>query len=280
MMPLALDQTVEAVRERVFRWRRGGERIALVPTMGALHAGHLELVETARAHADRVIVSIFVNPSQFAPGEDFATYPRDFDGDLAKLSHLTDGVFAPSPEEMYPPGHAIVVSVAGPAMGLESDSRPHFFAGVATIVSKLLLAVGPDVAVFGEKDYQQLLVIRRLVVDLRLPIEIVGAPIVRDDDGLALSSRNAYLDDDQRRLAPRLHETLLATAELLRAGTLTATAMEQGRAALANAGFDVDYFVLRDANTLGQITNRETEPMRLLVAARLGRTRLIDNIAV
>lgn len=280
MMSPTLDRTVDGVREHVFHWRREGQRIALVPTMGALHAGHLALVETARSKADRVIVSIFVNPSQFGPGEDFSTYPRDFDGDVAKLSHLVDAVFAPVAEEMYPPGHATVVAVAGPALGLESDSRPHFFAGVATIVSKLLLAVGPDIAVFGEKDYQQLLVTRRMVADLHLPVEIVGTPIVRDHDGLALSSRNAYLDPDQRAIAPKLHETLNATAGMLRAGTLTATAMEQGRAALAEAGFDVDYFELRDANTLGEIANRETDPMRLLVAARLGRTRLIDNVAV
>ncbi len=275
---IPVDETVTAIRQRAADWRRVGETIALVPTMGALHAGHLALAEAARGRADRVVVSIFVNPTQFGANEDFSAYPRDLDGDLGKLSPAADAVFAPGKDEMYPAGFATTVSVAGPAIGLESDFRPTHFAGVATVVAKLLLAVGPDAALFGEKDYQQLLVVKRLVADLRLPVEIVGHPTVREADGLALSSRNAYLSAGERRLAPQLHQHIAAAAAAIRRGELAATAIEEARAGLMAAGFDVDYVALRDAETLAEVTDRASETMRILVAARLGRTRLIDNV--
>ncbi len=279
-MPPSIEKTVDDIRQRVAEWRLAGARIALVPTMGALHRGHLALVEQARQLADRVVVSVFVNPAQFAVGEDFPSYPRDLDGDVAKLSHLADAVFAPDTKEMYPDGYATTLSLAGPAEGLETDFRPGFFAGVATVVAKLLLAVGPDTALFGEKDYQQLLVIKRLVADLRLPVAISSHPIEREEDGLALSSRNVYLSPEERSVAPRLHAALMVAADAIRSGELASTAMEEARAAVRAAGFDVDYVELRDAETLGPVSDHATEPMRILAAARLGPTRLIDNVPV
>jgi pantoate--beta-alanine ligase len=248
--------------------------------MGSLHAGHLALVDEARGLADRVVVSIFVNPIQFAPGEDYPSYPRDLDGDVTKLADLADAVFAPEAAEMYPDGFATSVHLAGPAVGLESDFRPDHFAGVATIVTKLLLAVTPDAAVFGEKDYQQLLVIRRLVADLRIPVDIAAGPIVREADGLALSSRNAYLSDDERATAPALHRVLKAAAAAIAGGELVATSLEEARQTLLSTGFDVDYLELRNAASLASVTDQTSEPLRILSAVRLGRTRLIDNIAV
>ncbi|MGV8840555.1 MAG: pantoate--beta-alanine ligase [Bauldia sp.] len=275
------DATIAAVRERVAAWRADGERVGFVPTMGALHAGHLALVRNARRTAGRVIVSVFVNPTQFAPTEDFGAYPRDLAGDLAKLaSGGADAVFAPTTREMYPAGFATEIRVGGPSAGLETDFRPHFFAGVATVVAKLLIAVGPDVAVFGEKDYQQLLVVRRLVADLRLPVEIIGHPVERETDGLALSSRNAYLSPAERATAPTLHAALTAAAAAIRAGADADTALAAARARLADAGFVVDYVELRSAADLSPVDGPSTGPLRLLAAARLGRTRLIDNIAV
>lgn len=275
-----VDRTVNALRNRLSAWRKAGDRIALIPTMGALHAGHLELVRTARSVAQRVIVSVFVNPAQFAPTEDFAAYPRDLPGDVGKLAGVgVDAVFAPTVEEMYPAGFALTIGMRGPAEGLETDFRPHFFAGVATVVAKLFVAAMPDLAVFGEKDYQQLLVVRRLAADLGLPIEIVGQPVIRESDGLAMSSRNAYLSPAERKVAPELHRTLLAAAEAIRRNGDADAALEAARDHLAVSGFKVDYVELRDADTLGP-TASGTGAMRLLAAARLGRTRLIDNIPV
>jgi pantoate--beta-alanine ligase len=249
----------------------------MVPTMGALHDGHLSLVRRARELGSRVVVSIFVNPTQFAPHEDFAAYPRDLTADLAKLEGLADIVFAPSAGEMYPDGFATTITVGGPSAGLESDVRPHFFAGVATVVAKLLLAARPDAAVFGEKDYQQLLVVKRLAKDLGLATEIVGAPTLREADGLAMSSRNAYLAPAERAVAGRLNAVLKDV--IGRAGEPRA-AEAWGEAALKQAGFDrVDYVAIRDAESLAVAETLE-RPARVLAAARIGRTRLIDNMPV
>ena len=275
-----LDETVTEIRRRVAAWRANGEKIALVPTMGALHAGHLALVERARRSADRTVVSIFVNPTQFGVNEDFPIYPRELDGDLVKLAHAADAVFGPSAAELYPKGFATSVSVGGPAEGLETDFRPDFFAGVATIVTKLLLAIGPDIAIFGEKDYQQLLVVRRLVTDLAMPVTIESYPVVRESDGLALSSRNAYLGADERRVAPRLYHILVEAAAGINDGVPAMTVIADARQSLLDAGFDVDYVELRDAATLEPVIKQGSEPSRILAAVRLGRKRLIDNVAV
>jgi len=257
--------TVNALRARVSDWRRERLRIALVPTMGALHAGHLSLVEAIRKRADKVVVSIFVNPAQFALHEDFDRYPRDLEADVEKLGHGADAVFVPSVREMYPEGFATRIEVGGPSAGLETEFRTHFFAGVATVVAKLLIAAMPDVAIFGEKDYQQLLVIRRLVADLALPVEIVGAPTMREADGLAMSSRNAYLNPRERAIAGRLNVILRNAADEKKAAS-----------DLLAAGFDaVDYVAIRDAATLGPPGDG---PKRILAAVRIGGTRLIDNM--
>ncbi len=255
-------------------------RVALVPTMGALHEGHISLVNEARKHSGLVVVSIFVNPTQFAVGEDFDAYPRSLDADMKKLAGGADIVFAPSAREMYPGGHATTISVGGPAAGLETDFRPHFFAGVATVVAKLLIAAGPDVAVFGEKDYQQLLVVKRLVRDLALPVTIIGAPILREADGLALSSRNAYLSTGERRIAGRLNVILKdAVAQARASGDLRAVEAAATEA-LWQAGFShVDYVAIRDAQTLEHIAALD-RPARILAAVKIGKTRLIDNMAV
>ncbi len=276
---LATVRTGEALRERVGAWRGKGQRVALVPTMGALHEGHRSLVRLARRSADRVVASLFVNPAQFGQGEDFGAYPRDEAADAAALAECgCDLLFAPSAEAIYPIGFATTVSVAGPAAELEGAVRPGHFAGVATVVAKLLLLAGPDTAVFGEKDYQQLVVVRRLVADLAIPTEILAAPTMREPDGLALSSRNVYLSAGERRVAPALHRALARAADRLREGGGIAAAEEEGREAVLAAGFDsVDYFAARDAETLAA---SNTGPRRLLAAARLGRTRLIDNVAV
>ncbi len=286
-MNLGQERTPDVVRriavmqQRSAAWRAEGNRIALVPTMGALHAGHLELVRAAGAEADKVIVSIFVNPTQFAPGEDFASYPRTEEADLASLSKLSiDAIFAPTVAGMYPDGYATTISVAGPATGLESDARPHFFQGVATVVAKLFIACAPDVAMFGEKDYQQLLVVRRMAADLGLPVSVIGLPTVRAPDGLALSSRNGYLSAEERAAAPRLHAALAAAAAAMRSGVDATAALAAATDALETAGFRVDYVALRNAETLAEVADPVREPLRLLAAARLGKTRLIDNIPV
>ena len=276
-----IHRTVDALRTAVAGWRSEGLRVGMVPTMGALHSGHLELVRAARERADRIIVTIFVNPTQFAPTEDFGSYPRTETSDVAKLAQLgVEAVFAPNANEMYPAGYATTVSLAGPAIGLETDFRPHFFSGVATVVSKLLIAGFPDVAMFGEKDYQQLMVVRQMARDLRLPTEIVGLPTIREADGLALSSRNAYLSSEERQTATTISRAMRQAAETIRAGGDVETALAKGRSTLTEAGFRVDYLVLRNAETLAEIVDVASEPCRMLVAAWLGKTRLIDNIAV
>jgi pantoate--beta-alanine ligase len=276
-----IDRSVAGIRNLVGQWRAAGDRIALVPTMGALHQGHIALVRAARELADRTVVSIFVNPTQFAANEDLATYPRDEAADLDQLAGLAvDAVFAPPVSAMYPDGFATSVTLGGPATGLETDFRPQFFTGVATVVAKLLIACVPDTAIFGEKDYQQLLVIRRMVVDLALPVAIVGHPTVREADGLALSSRNAYLSPPERETAPALHRALAAARSAIRAGVPVDDALAASEAELRGAGFAVDYIALRNAETLAPVTDLESEPLRLLASARLGKTRLIDNIPV
>jgi pantoate--beta-alanine ligase len=276
-----IERSVAALRARVSAWRKAGESVALVPTMGALHDGHLALVDAAKSRAKRVVVSIFVNPRQFAPSEDFASYPRREAEDAAKLADRdADAIFAPPALEMYPTGEATSVVLAGPALGLESDFRPHFFAGVATVVTKLLLAALPDIAIFGEKDYQQLAVIRRMATDLLIPVEIVGHPTIREPDGLAFSSRNAYLAPAERRIAPNLHAVLDEVAGAIRAGRDAAGTINGAAAKLRGIGFKVDYLELRNAETLQPVGDIQAEPLRLLVAAWLGKTRLIDNIAV
>ena len=256
--------------------------IALVPTMGALHAGHLSLVRIARRHAARVIVSIFVNPAQFAPHEDLAAYPRTWATDVAALANEgVDLIWAPSVGVMYPDGFATRVVPDGPAkVGLEDAFRPHFFAGVATVVAKLFLQCRPDVAIFGEKDFQQLKVVTRLARDLDLRLKVIGAPIVREPDGLAMSSRNAYLTPAERAVAPVLHRTLKACARRISGGSPIARNLAEGRKAITAAGFALDYLEARNADTLAPVRGRADGPIRLLVAARLGKTRLIDNHGV
>jgi len=256
--------------------------VALVPTMGALHAGHLSLVRIARRHAARVIVSIFVNPAQFAPHEDLATYPRSWAADTAGLANEgVDLIWAPSVDVMYPDGFATRVVPDGPAKaGLEDAFRPHFFAGVATVVAKLFLQCRPDVAIFGEKDFQQLKVVTRLARDLDLRLKVIGAPIVREPDGLAMSSRNAYLTPAERAVAPVLHRTLMACARRISGGSPIARILADGRKAITAAGFALDYLEARNADTLAPVRGRADGPIRLLVAARLGKTRLIDNHGV
>jgi pantoate--beta-alanine ligase len=254
-------------------------RIGMVPTMGALHDGHVSLVTEARKHADHVVVSIFVNPTQFAPNEDFDAYPRTLDADVEKLAGGAAIVFAPNAREMYPSGYATTITVGGPSAGLETDFRPHFFAGVATVVAKLLIAALPDIAVFGEKDYQQLLVVKRLALDLGLPTRIIGAPTLREPDGLARSSRNAYLGATERGIAGRMNVILQDAIARAKTGDVRG-AENSARAALTDAGFDtVDYVAVRDAETLAVIDTLE-RPARILAAAKIGKTRLIDNMAV
>ncbi len=263
-------------------WRTARQRIALVPTMGALHAGHLALVRAARRRAQRVVVSIFVNPAQFAPHEDFASYPRNFDADVATLGKMAvDLVWAPPVAAMYPPGFATRVVPGGPATaGLEDKFRPHFFSGVATVVGKLLIQCAPDFAMFGEKDYQQLKVVARMAKDLDLPAKIVAVATVREKDGLALSSRNSYLSASERAAAPILHRVLKDCAGKIGRGELPARVLDEGGAAIERAGFVLDYLEARHAETLQPIDASADGPIRLLVAARIGKTRLIDNLAV
>lgn len=274
-------RTVKALRSTLNAWRRKGKAIALVPTMGALHEGHLSLVRLGHKRADKVVVTVFVNPAQFAPHEDFGRYPRTWKADLKLLKQeKTDLIFVPGMEEMYPDGFATRVIPEGPALGLETDFRPHFFGGVATVVSKLLIQSMPDVAIFGEKDYQQLLVIRRMARDLDLPIKIIGGAIVREKDGLALSSRNIYLSPDERRTSTTLSRVLRESANAIREGEAIAPILARGRAEIEAAGFKLDYLEARNADTLAKPSGTKGEPLRLLVAARIGKTRLIDNVGV
>jgi pantoate--beta-alanine ligase len=273
--------TVKTLDRAVARFRDAGETLALVPTMGALHAGHIALVRRARRRADRVAVSIFVNPAQFAPTEDFESYPRTLDTDIAALREEgIDLVWAPPREVMYPHGFATAVSVKGPALaGLEDRFRPHFFGGVATVVAKLFAQVRPDFAMFGEKDYQQLKTVTRMAADLDLKVSVIGVPTVREKDGLALSSRNVYLSPAERAVAPTLYRTLKDSTARIAAGEPIAVVMSEGSLAIEEAGFAVDYFEARNAQTLLRAETVADGPLRLLVAARLGKTRLIDNVA-
>ena len=280
MTPRIVRKVAE-MRAVVAGWRAAGERVGLVPTMGALHEGHLTLVRAARASCRRIIVSIFVNPTQFGPNADFDRYPRDLQGDVAKLATVgADLVFAPDVAEMYPQGFATTVTVSGLTEGLCGPHRPGHFAGVATVVSKLLNQAAPDAAFFGEKDFQQLQVIRRLARDLDIPVEIVGVPTVSEADGLAMSSRNLYLSADERARAATIYRVLTQAAHDLKGGDTSAGVIARARADLAGAAFDpIDYVEVVDAETLKPIP-RTSGNVRIAIAAWLGRTRLIDNIAV
>ena len=275
-------RTIPALRERIAAWREADESVALVPTMGALHAGHLSLVALARSRCRRVVVSLFVNPTQFAANEDLSAYPRDEAGDAAKLAR--EGVellFAPSAGEMYPQGFATQVTVSALTRHLCGPHRPGHFEGVATVVTKLLLQALPDVAVFGEKDWQQLQVIRRRALDLNLPVEILGAPTVREPDGLAMSSRNAYLTQEERRIAATLNCVLAEIARAVAQGEPCRAAEEKALRRLLEQGFtSVDYVTVADAETLQPIDRLGARPARAFAAARLGRTRLIDNLPI
>ncbi|QCO01612.1 pantoate--beta-alanine ligase [Azospirillum argentinense] len=279
--PLPVVRSVDDLRAQVSAWHRDGKTVALVPTMGALHDGHLALVRRARELADQVVASVFVNPTQFAPHEDFDRYPRDEAGDSRKLAsagcHL---LYAPTVRAMYPEGFATAISVGGPAEGLCGTFRPQMFGGVALVVTKLFLQAQPDVAVFGEKDYQQLMVIRRFARDLDIPVRVEGLPTVREADGLAMSSRNAYLSADERARASELNRALRDAATALAGGAEAATVLEAVRARITAAGFgSIDYVELRDADTLVPVTRAE-RPARLLAAAWMGKARLIDNVPV
>ena len=273
---------LDSLREQVRLLKAAGKRIALVPTMGALHAGHLALVAEAKRQADAVIVSIFVNPTQFGPNEDLDAYPRTLEADLIKLAPLgVDLVWAPGASEVYPAGFATNMHVAGPSSGFCGGARPGHFDGVALVVTKLFNQTSADVACFGEKDYQQLAVIRQFVRDLNIAIEIVGVPIVRDTDGLALSSRNIYLTADERMASLALPRALQDARDAILSGGNVNAALAEGIAALHTAGFsDVDYFALADAQTLALASQLENRPLRLLAAAKIGKTRLLDNLAV
>jgi len=275
-------RTMKALDRATGSYRDAGETLALVPTMGALHAGHISLVRRARRRADRVAVSIFVNPAQFAPTEDFGSYPRTFGTDLAALrAERVDLVWTPTRELMYPEGFATSVSVKGPAtVDLEDRFRPQFLGGVATVVAKLFAQCRPDFALFGEKDYQQLKTVARMAADLDLKVKVIGIPTVREKDGLALSSRNVYLSADERAVAPTLYRTLRDSAARIAAREPVVRVTSEGWHAIEAAGFAVDYFEARHAETLRRVETLADGPLRLLVAARLGKTRLIDNIAV
>ena len=288
MSPLSADsqlgvaRTVKALRARVDAWRSSGQSVGFVPTMGALHDGHLSLVRMAARLSDRTVASIFVNPTQFAPHEDFSSYPRNEAQDLEKLQiagcHLA---YTPPPEQMYPPGFQTSIKVEAVSQGLCGESRPHFFGGVATVVCKLLNQVRPTVAVFGEKDFQQLLVIKRMVRDLDMPVEIVGAPIVREADGLAMSSRNAYLSTDERAIAGKLNKIISSMADRLSEGSDASDVLNDGRMALESAGVSrVDYLEIRSETDLTPVLYGPIDPAvpaRVFIAAIVGKTRLIDN---
>ncbi len=279
---LPVVRTVAELRRMVDAWHRAGETVALVPTLGALHRGHLALVEHGRRVANRTVASIFVNPTQFSPSEDFARYPRDEAGDAAKLSGAKcDLLYAPDVAEMYPEGFSTTVTAGAIAEGQDGRSRPHHFPGVATVVTKLLLQARADVACFGEKDYQQLQVVRHAARDLDIPTRIDGVATVREPDGLALSSRNLYLTPAERAIAPALHKVLLQVVERIEGGAADVqTATAEGLATLTRAGFErIDYLEVADAETLTPLAAAD-RPGRVLAAAWLGRTRLIDNVAL
>lgn len=271
--------TVTALRQTLKNWRQAAKTVALVPTMGNLHAGHLHLIETAKAHADYVVVSIFVNPTQFGAGEDFAAYPRTEAEDLDKLRDAqADAVFMPDVTEVYAPDAATAITVKGLSEMHCGAFRPGHFSGVATIVCKLFNMAQPDVALFGEKDFQQLAVIRRMVADLNIPVEIIGVPTVREADGLAMSSRNGYLTAEQRGIAPALYRSLCKTRDLLLAGETDWRSLEQRQMRMLQfVGMQPEYFVICRSDNLQAATAGASE-LVILAAARLGRARLIDNI--
>jgi pantoate--beta-alanine ligase len=275
-------RTVPALRRALDGLRARKATTALVPTMGALHDGHVSLVRLAKRRAKRVIVSIFVNPTQFAPTEDFGSYPRTWKADIAKLAaEDVDLIWNPDVKTMYPNGFATRILTEGPATAnLEDRFRPHFFGGVATVVGKLFTQCRPDFAIFGEKDFQQLRVVARMAGDLDLGVKVVGSRTVRERDGLAMSSRNVYLTPEERRAAPILHRAMKQSAGRLRAGDNTEAAMAGGAEMIEGAGFALDYFEVRHAETLAPIASLKDGPMRILVAAKIGKTRLIDNIGV
>jgi pantoate--beta-alanine ligase len=276
-------RTVPALRRALDGLRAKKATTALVPTMGALHDGHVSLVRLAKRRAAKVIVSIFVNPAQFAPSEDFSSYPRTWKADLARLAaENVDLIWNPDVKTMYPDGFVTRILTEGPALaGLEDRFRPHFFGGVTTVVGKLFTQCRPDFAVFGEKDFQQLRVVTRMAGDLDLGVRVIGSRTVRERDGLAMSSRNVYLSPDQRRAAPELYRAMKESARRLRAGDdIEAAAMAGGAALVVAAGFTLDYFEVRHAETLAPIASVKDGPMRILVAAKIGNTRLIDNVAV
>ncbi len=279
--PLVIH-TVSALRRAIGACRKAGKTVALVPTMGALHRGHLALVRAGQQRADRIVVSIFVNPTQFAPTEDFGSYPRTWKQDMAALAAINaDLVWAPSPAVMYPDGFATRVAPEGAALaGLEDKFRPHFFGGVATVVAKLFTQVTPDFAMFGQKDYQQLRVVTQMAKDLDLSLKVVGVATVREKDGLALSSRNVYLTELERRHAPVLYRTMKTCAARIKAGEPIEMVLEEGRGQIRQAEFAVDYLEARHALTLAPVVALKDGPIRLLVAAKIGTTRLIDNLAV
>lgn len=275
-------RTVPALRRALDGLRARKARVALVPTMGALHDGHLSLVRLARKRAEKVVVSIFVNPTQFAPTEDFGSYPRTWKADVEKLAaERVELIWHPDVKTMYPEGFATRISPEGPAVaGLEDRFRPHFFGGVATVVGKLFAQVRPDVAIFGEKDFQQLRVVTQMARDLDLGVKVIGSKTVRERDGLAMSSRNVYLSAEERRVAPALYKAMKASAAKIRAGEAIAAALAAGEDTIRSAGFVLDYLEARHAETLAPIGSPKEGPIRMLVAARLGTTRLIDNIGV
>lgn len=281
MMRRRILRRVDALSRLVRGWKAAGELVGVVPTMGALHDGHLSLVRAARAECDRVVVTIFINPRQFNRPEDLASYPRDEDTDTAALEAFgVDAIFAPLPEEVYPPGFATAVSVAGVAEPLEGALRPGHFDGVATVVTKLFGMTQAERGYFGEKDWQQLQVIRRLVADLNLGVTVVACPTLREDSGLAMSSRNRQLSPEARAVAPGLYIAMREAAAAVAAGQTPTTALPEARTRVLKAGFErVEYIVLRDAETLADLTD-PSRPARLLAAAWLEGVRLIDNIAV
>ncbi|MEH6950310.1 pantoate--beta-alanine ligase [Nitrobacter sp. NHB1] len=278
----AIARTLPSLRRALEGLRARRATIALVPTMGALHDGHLALMRQAKRRASKVVVSIFVNPTQFAPHEDFGSYPRTWKADMAKLAEArVDLVWNPDVGTMYPPDFATRILTEGPATaGLEDRFRPHFFGGVATVVGKLFAQCRPDVALFGQKDYQQLKVVTRMAADLDLGVKVIGIPIVRERDGLAMSSRNVYLSAEQRAVAPTLHRVMKDAVKRLRNGSDLEAVMADGTRTIGNAGFTLDYFEARHAETLAPVRSIKDEPVRLLVAAKIGTTRLIDNIGV
>jgi pantoate--beta-alanine ligase len=277
-----VTRTIATLRGTLSAFRAQRQTLALVPTMGALHRGHLALVKEAQRRTKRVVVSIFVNPTQFAPHEDFGSYPRRFAADIKALTEAgVDVVWAPPAEVMYPEGFVTRLAPEGAALaGLEDKFRPHFFGGVATVVAKLFTQVSPDFAIFGQKDYQQLRVVTQMAKDLDLPVKVIGLPTVREPDGLALSSRNVYLSELERNHAPVLYQTLKTCAARIKAGEPMEMVLEEGRLDIERAEFALDYLEARHALTLAPIASPKDGPIRLLVAAKIGTTRLIDNLGV